>query len=318
MKGAQGVRTKRLLRVVTALLLLGLAAALVYVGAYGYTTWRTDARTDELAVQVAQRRSNATPAPSPAAGERSATPGLPDAGNPAEEETQPSAQVPTVALAAMPRENAETAAVLPSVSTEAPPEDPLLAYYRTLAQENPDMAGWISIADTMVDYPVMHTPEQPQYYLYRDFDRNRTLEGIPFLDSRCDPDAPSDNLIIYGHNMRSQRMFGSLHRYREEEYRAVHPLISFDTLEERRVYRVYAGFVVKLEGRLEAESMLCYRVQLTSDGEQLQALLDYVARHALFINPEAEPKVNSQLLTLSTCNGGGKPERFVVLAVRVQ
>lgn len=309
---------KLLLRAVTVMLLLGLAAALAYVGAYGYTTWRTDARTDEMAAQVAQRRCSATPVPSPAAGGRSATPGLPDAGNPAEEETQPSAQAPTVAPVAMPRESAEMAAALPPVSTEAPPADPLLAYYRRLAGENPDMAGWISIADTPVDYPVMHTPEQPQYYLYRDFDKNRTLEGIPFLDGRCDPVAPSDNLIIYGHNMRSQRMFGSLHRYREEEYRAAHPLISFDTLEERRVYRVYAAFVVKLEGSMEAESMLCYRVQLTSDREQLEALLDYVARHALFMNPEAEPAVNSQLLTLSTCNGGGKPERFVVMAVRVQ
>lgn len=317
MKGAQGVRTKRLLRVVTALLLLGLAAALVYVGAYGYTTWRTDARTDELAVQVAQRRGSATATPLPAAGTEPTASGLPDACAPAET-TQPSAQATAAVPTALPTESAIATEPLQSLSTDAPDADPLLAYYRTLAQENPDMAGWISIADTPVDYPVMHTPEQPQYYLYRDFDRNRTLEGIPFLDGRCDPDAPSDNLIIYGHNMRSQRMFGSLHRYREEEYRAAHPLISFDTLEERRVYRVYAGFVVKLEGRLEAESMLCYRVQLTSDGEQLQALLDYVARHALFINPEAEPKVNSQLLTLSTCNGGGKPERFVVLAVRVQ
>lgn len=317
MKGAQGVRTKRLLRVVTALLLLGLAAALAYVGAYGYTTWRTDARTDELAVQVAQRRSSATATPLPAAWTERTASSLPDACAPAET-TRPSAQATAAVPTALPTESAIATEPLQSLSTDAPDADPLLAYYRTLAQENPDMAGWISIADTPVDYPVMHTPEQPQYYLYRDFDRNRTLEGIPFLDGRCDPDAPSDNLIIYGHNMRSQRMFGSLHRYREEEYRAAHPLISFDTLEERRVYRVYAGFVVKLEGRLEAESMLCYRVQLTSDGEQLQALLDYVARHALFINPEAEPKVNSQLLTLSTCNGGGKPERFVVMAVRVQ
>ena len=48
------------------------------------------------------------------------------------------------------------------------------------------MAGWISIADTPVYYPVMHTPEQPQYYLYRDFDNRRALEGIPFPDSRSD------------------------------------------------------------------------------------------------------------------------------------
>ena len=103
---------KLLLRAVTAVLLLGLAAALAYVGAYGYTTWRTDARTDEMAARAAQRRSNTTPAPSPAAGERWVTPSLPDAGNPAEEETKPSAQAPAVSPAAMPRESAETAEAL--------------------------------------------------------------------------------------------------------------------------------------------------------------------------------------------------------------
>ena len=118
--------------------------------------------------------------------------------------------------------------------------------------------------------------------------------------------------------MRSQRMFGSLHRYREEEYRAAHPLISFDTLQEQRIYRVYAAFVVRLESSVEAESMMCYRVQLTSDREQLAAPLSYAARHALFVEQDAQPVPGDQLLTLSTCNGGGKPECFVVMAVRVQ
>ena len=65
-------------------------------------------------------------------------------------------------------------------------ENPLLACCRAPAEEKPDMVGWIHIRDTPLDDPVMHTPLEPQQYLYRDFDNRRTLEGIPFPDSRSD------------------------------------------------------------------------------------------------------------------------------------
>lgn len=321
---AHDAMKRLLLRGLTVLLALGLAAALGYVGVYVYTTKRTDARTGALAVQVMQRRAGAPQTAMPATPPASTASLQPGSYAAAQETVPPTVQptdLPTTAAtvtahpSARPTQEAGTAE--PPLATAAE-EDPLLACYRTLAKENPDMVGWIHIPDTPVDYPVMYTPLDPQYYLYRDFDRLRTLEGIPFLDSRCDADAPTDNLIIYGHNMRSQRMFGSLHRYREEEYRTAHPLISFDTLQERRIYRVYAGFVVRLESSVEAESMMCYRVQLTSDREQLAALLSYAARYALFVEQDAQPAPGDQLLTLSTCNGGGKPERFVVMAVRVQ
>ena len=201
---------------------------------------------------------------------------------------------------------------------EASADDPLLLYYRDLAGDNPDMIGWISIPDTPVDYPVMFSPEEPQYYLNRDFDRNYTFEGIPFLDERCEANAPSDNLIVYGHNMRSGRMFGSLSKYRDADYRLEHPLISFDTLEERRVYRVYAGFVVQVSGDPEDADMVCYRLDLTSDEEQLQALLDFTSDHALFVDPELAPELHDQLLTLSTCTSVRKSERFVLMAIRVE
>lgn len=299
---------KALLRALTAALLLGLAASLAYTAAYFYTTRRTDARMDALAAEAGKLRAGAadpvekiTPAP----------------------EARPSAlsvQTDAPPGSARPQACSEAAAQATNAAPLSPAEaaaDLLLAYYRALAQENPDMVGWIRIPDTAVDYPVMHTPEQPQYYLHRDFDKSRTAEGLPFLDSRCDAEAPTDNLIVYGHNMRSQRMFGELRQYREAEYREAHPLISFDTLTERRTYRVYAGFLVRLEEDPAAEGMTCYRVQLTSDEGQLRALREYAASRALFLNPEAEPELHSQLLTLSTCNGVGKHERFVLMAVRV-
>ena len=412
---ARGMWKKLLLRLTTAVLLLGLAGSLLYAGFYFYTTWHTDQLSARLSEQrsiaasapsaeptstppqapasenptvgptatLAEGRSasrdssdvpslarteasgisavpadtpnpataeagsasrDSSDAPNPARTEASGISAVPaDTPNPATAEarsaSRDSSDVPNPArteasgISAAPADTpipataeVRAASAIPAAGAASPaPEvgndpadDPLLAYYNALAEENPDMIGWISIADTPVDYPVMYTPEEPQYYLNRDFDRKYTAEGMPFLDARCDAAAPSDNLIVYGHNMRSGRMFGTLSRYRDEEYRQAHSLISFDTLTERRMYRLYAGFVIRLAGNEQDADTMCYRVDLTSDGEQLQALLDYASQHALFIDPEVEPRLQDQLLTLSTCTSVRRNERFVLMAVRVE
>ena len=368
---------KLFLRMVTAVLLLGLAGSMLYAGVYFYTTWRTDQLSERLRQQRNEVAEALPPEPStaptldPKAGipgsvEATVVAGAEDVGTNAgasvngavgtasaasgnagasdngavgtasaasgDANTSGDGAVGTasdttgnagasdngaVGTASDASGNAGASSAAATLS-EAAADDPLLLYYRDLAGDNPDMIGWISIPDTPVDYPVMFSPEEPQYYLNRDFDRNYTFEGIPFLDERCDTNAPSDNLIVYGHNMRSGRMFGSLSKYRDADYRLEHPLISFDTLEERRVYRVYAGFVVQVSGDPEDANMVCYRLDLTSDEEQLQALLDYTSDHALFVDPELAPELHDQLLTLSTCTSVRKSERFVLMAIRVE
>lgn len=34
-----------------------------------------------------------------------------------------------------------------------------------LVTDNPNCVGWVSVADTRIDYPVMYTPNDPEYYL---------------------------------------------------------------------------------------------------------------------------------------------------------
>ena len=381
---------KILLRTVTAVLLLGLVSSVLYVGAYWFTTWRTEQLSEQLRRQRSDAVNALSPDPSPANASNADAPADPvdetasgepspsgdtsvgtapsddasiamnaapadnmSVGASASGDPSPSGDTSVgtapsddagIAMNAAPANNMSVGASAsgdPSPSGDAsagasaaasehaaddqtpaapinPEDDPLLIYYRGLAQENPDMIGWIHIEDTPVDYPVMYSPDEPQYYLSRDFDRNYTFEGIPFLDARCDANAPSDNLIVYGHNMRSGRMFGSLSKYRDADYRLEYPLISFDTLEERRVYRVYAGFVVQVSGDPEDSDMVCYRTDLTSDEEQLQSLLDFVSSHALFVDPELVPELHDQLLTLSTCTSIRKSERFIVMAIRLE
>ena len=92
--------------------------------------------------------------------------------------------------------------------TQEEQENPVLTPHHDiplLISQNSDCIGWITIDNTAVDYPVMHTPEWPQKYLRMNFYQQYSDSGVPFLDYRCTLE--SDNLIIFGHNMRNGTMF---------------------------------------------------------------------------------------------------------------
>lgn len=98
---------------------------------------------------------------------------------------------------------------------------------KELLKQNSDCIGWIYIPGTAINYPVMHTPSNPQKYLRRDFYGNYSQSGVPFLDSRCN--LKSTNLIIYGHNMRNGTMFSDVKNYANATFKKAHPVIEFET-----------------------------------------------------------------------------------------
>ena len=79
--------------------------------------------------------------------------------------------------------------------------------YRALSEENPDMVGWIRIDGTDIDYPVVQRADEPNYYLKHDFAGCYTAFGCSFAQVNCDVQVPSDNVILYGHNMKDGSMF---------------------------------------------------------------------------------------------------------------
>lgn len=95
--------------------------------------------------------------------------------------------------------------VIPADTTRDPAEietEPeILTQYASVYEQNPDLFGWICIENTVLDYPVMHTPDDPEKYLRLSFEGEISTAGTPFMDAKCEID--SDNYIIYGHNMKN-------------------------------------------------------------------------------------------------------------------
>lgn len=96
-----------------------------------------------------------------------------------------------------------------------------------LIEQNSECIGWICIEGTNVDYPVMHTPKDPQKYLRRNFFGEYSVSGVPFLDARCDP--YNGTLLIYGHNMKNGTQFSNLKNYLDTDFRNAHSIIEFET-----------------------------------------------------------------------------------------
>ena len=136
----------------------------------------------------------------------------------------------------------------PHDPTDAPPEttqpaEPtILPELQALYEMNDDLVGWICIPGTKLNYPVLQTPDDPNYYLYRNFYKEESRWGAIYANELCDIESPSDNVTLYGHNMKDNTMFGILDNYQRKSYWEEHQTITFDTLYERRTYRIFAVF----------------------------------------------------------------------------
>ena len=111
---------------------------------------------------------------------------------------------------------------------------------RSLQSQYPDVRGWLTIPESGIDYPVLQSsPEEPEYYLRRDYRGNYDINGSLFLQADCIL-GESGKLTIYGHNMNSSAMFGNLDQYASYEYWKAHPSVFFQTPEGMEEYQIAA------------------------------------------------------------------------------
>lgn len=177
-----------------------------------------------------------------------------------------------------------------------------------LFTQNEDCIGWLCIPDTVINYPVMHTPENPQKYLRRNFYGEYSQSGVPFLDYRCN--LQSDHLIIYGHNMKNGTMFSSLRNYTDPAFCAEHPVIEFQTADGVGKYTVFAVAAVQ-------KTDAWYGFILATDSTDFTEQIELVIQKSLY-DTGVTPVFGQQIITLSTCYGSGKDGRLIVAAVKTQ
>ena len=178
----------------------------------------------------------------------------------------------------------------------------------SLIAENSDCIGWLRISATKIDYPVMQTKGNPQYYLRRDFNKQYSYMGTPFMDSRCDINY-DNNLIVYGHNMKDGKMFADLLRYKDKEYCKLHNIINFITPNEVQKYEVVAVCKVKSDDEW-------YEYTCQKNKDSFNNLTPHIKDKSLYQIDEPI-EYGDNFLTLSTCEYSQKDGRLIVIAVRI-
>lgn len=188
------------------------------------------------------------------------------------------------------------------------------AGFTSLYEKNNDFFGWITIAGTNINYPVMYTPEDPEYYLSRDFDKSESKSGVPFLDGNCTADGGI--YLIYGHNMKNGTMFASLLSYEEKEFWENHKTITLDRMDEKNEYEVFAAFYSKVY-TMDMGEFRYYQYTDLSDADVFEEYMENVKALALY-DTEIRAEYGEEILLLSTCSYHTKNGRFVVIAKRMK
>ena len=197
-------------------------------------------------------------------------------------------------------------------SEQVEPESGILPEYEDLYEKNQDMVGWIRIPDTRINYPVMQTKDDMEYYLRRDFYGNEDVNGLPFLDARCDVEKPSTNLLIYGHSMNSGAMFAGLMDYKDYEFYQKHKTIYFDTVRERGEYEVVAVFQSRV-AYVDEVAFRYYNFIQADTQEEFNSFISAVEQLSYY-DTGVDVEYGDELLTLSTCDREITDGRLVVLA----
>lgn len=188
---------------------------------------------------------------------------------------------------------------------------------------NEDVAGWINIPNTQVDYVVVQGKDNV-YYERIDFQHNSNQHGVPFVDYRTDQHKPSTNTIIYGHNMNDGQIFGSLLGYKSLAYYQKNPLINYDTVYEDGQYKIFGVVLCKKNDPDFNYHNFIEKDNLANTGAT--SMTDYLnkIRERSLINTKVDVNEEDHLLTLSTCdysfksNEGDRIARFVIFARKVR
>ena len=203
-------------------------------------------------------------------------------------------------------------------TAEATPPRPttaggMLPGYKDIYDQNNDTVGWIKMEGTKINYPVLQTPSDPNYYLYRDFDKKQSKRGSIYAWGDADINKPSDNITLFGHHMADGSMFACLNDYTSKDAWDKNNLIFFDTLTEYHTYKIFAVF------KTSANVGEGFSYHKFVDAANEQEFNDFVStcKKLSFYDTGITPVYGDKLICLSTCEYTLDNGRLVVAAVRI-
>ena len=222
-------------------------------------------------------------------------------------EEQAASESMQVIATATPEKSEAAAADPPLIIPQVQPE------ISALMDENPDAVGLLQFEGGRTLY-VCQTFDN-SYYMSHRFDGSEDPAGMIYMDYRDSLWPRSDNLILYGHNMRDGSRFGTLRRFEQKSYLLEHPLFQLTELYETIDYVPFAVFhTTVIED--DPEYFAFDQTDFTSGADFRTYVAQVKARSVLDIPIEVLP--GDRLLTLATCYSGLERGRLVIVCREVK
>jgi len=190
-----------------------------------------------------------------------------------------------------------------------------MALYEKYKEYNEDFVGIIRIEDTILNHPMVHTPDDEEYYLYRNLDKKYNSHGVPFLDADSFMERQGANLIIYGHNIYkiSKDVFAPLMDYKDVEFYKEHPVIETVSESGTRRWLIFAYFITD---NSDSVPFKYSEMNKFKSLKEMDAYLSEVEKRN-WLNVDVEISIDDTFMTLSSCSrelAGSGTNRMVVMA----
>lgn len=184
--------------------------------------------------------------------------------------------------------------------------------FDALKERNPDVYAWITVPDTNIDYPILHSDSDNSYYLTHTIDNEEKAEGAIFTENYNNTDFEDPNTLIYGHDMKNGSMFQNLLNYQDRDYFDEHRDIVIYTPDAIRYYTVFAAYPYDDRHILQS-----FNFALTSVYQQYLDMVFSIRDMSSIIDTSMDVTTDDRIITLSTCYGNQHDKRFLVQAVLV-
>lgn len=167
----------------------------------------------------------------------------------------------------------------------------------SLKEKNPDTVGFIKVNGTDIEYVVVQAKDNG-YYLTHNFEKQQNSAGWIFLDYNNKLDGSDKNIVIYGHNMRNNTMFGTLKNILNDEWQKneENRYITFSTEKEQAAYKVFSVYQIENED---------YYIKTSFNFGEFKKFIDTMKARSKY-DFNCDVTENDSILTLSTCANNNK------------
>ena len=174
---------------------------------------------------------------------------------------------------------------------------------------NDDTVGWITIAGTLIDYPIVQAADNC-YYLSHDCNGEESKYGSIFMDCHNAEDFSDNHTILYGHNMKNGSMFHDLNEYHSHDFFDEHIYIEVYSQDVYRKWVIFSTY--------STETDFNYLQTAFDSPEEYSIFLNALLSHSEINNEKVQVTAEDKILTLSTCSDDLENGRRVVHAKLIE